>query len=849
MTNIGNNAFANCTSITQITLPSTVNSIANNAFTGTTNLTDIFLTAPSPRYQSEGGVLYSDTTLIHYPTAKSGVLTIPTNITSIADYAFYNNTRITAISLNPNVKHIGKYAFYGCHAMLEITGWENVQSIGENAFAYSGLQGTITLPLNLNAIERETFRACTDITEVAIPATVRSIDEMAFYGCSTLASVAIPAGVERIGAAAFFSSALKNITIPQTITFIGERAFANIDSLDTINVEAGNTHYSSTDGILYAPAENTLVQYPAHRSGDFIIPNNITTIGNSAFMGCTNVANVILPATLTNIGSNAFEGCAPNYALNMHGAVPPTIGYNAFINPPSRVEVPACAAADYKLAQGWKDILSSITPLSNIACTHWKCGDNVYATMNYSDSTLVIKGNGAMFDYQFSNLRPWDGVKDKITSVHIENGVTTSSAYTFNGMSKLRSVDIPASTTTIGVDAFAQCPNLTQIRVDAQSPYYSLHEGILYNKNHTTLVKAPVNIKEIVVPAGVSSIATYAFAYSALQSITLPPSVVQIGEYAFAHCDSLVRIYNMRPLPQTITNNVFYGINKTPIHLLVIDDTIATNAYKTEAVWSGFVIVEEVKQVRGIILSPLPITLRCGATYQLSAIIIPLDAADQTITWTSSDPYVATVDASGKITASKWNNGTAVITATSNNGGHIAACTVTIIDYIPAVDIALSETNITLAMDDTMQLTATILPDSATYRYARWSSDNPDIAEISSTGILRGIFPGSTIVYATTHDGKHSNYCIVQVVLSTSVDMPDAAQPLRIYPNPTNDVLIIDNTSSPLPPNSIEIYTLSGTLVSVHSAFSLPTILRIKHLPAGIYIIKAGSIASKFVKY
>jgi len=158
---------------------------------------------------------------------------------------------------------------------------------GEEITRYSGSETTVVIPAQINGV------------------AVTSIGRASFAGCQSLTNITIPNSVTSIRDSAFQDSGITSITIPNSVTSIEFNAFARCTSLTAINVDAGNTAYSSQDGVLYNKDKTTLIQYPGGKTGAFIIPNGVTRIGDRAFMS-TIITTVTIPASVTSIGQNAF---------------------------------------------------------------------------------------------------------------------------------------------------------------------------------------------------------------------------------------------------------------------------------------------------------------------------------------------------------------------------------------------------------------------------------------------------------------------------------------------------------------------------------------------------------------
>ena len=266
VTTIGNWAFLRCTGLTSVTVPNSVATIGDGAFSGCTALMGIEVEALNPAYSSLDGVLFTKhrTTLLEYPGGKAGIYTLPNSVINIGEAAFYDCTGLTSVTLPTSVTTIGSVAFHRCTGLT-----------------------SVTLPNSLTTIEVYAFTGCTGLTNVTIPDSVTTIGDGAFAACTGLTSVSIPDGV----------------------TTIGNGPFAACTGLKRIEVAALNPAYSSLEGVLFAKNRTTLLQCPGGKTGSYTVPDHVTTIGGSAFSGCTGLTSITIPHGVTTIGNRAFAYC------------------------------------------------------------------------------------------------------------------------------------------------------------------------------------------------------------------------------------------------------------------------------------------------------------------------------------------------------------------------------------------------------------------------------------------------------------------------------------------------------------------------------------------------------------
>ncbi len=199
---------------------------------------------------------------------------LPTTITSIDNDAFYDCTNLKKVNIPNSVTSIGNSAFYGC----------------------------------------------TGLTSVTIPNSVTKLGESAFRECAGLASIEIPNSVTEIGSTAFYECVgLTNITISNSVTDIGNEAFCKCTELANIVVDENNTVYDSRDNCNAVIEKNT--NKLVFGCKNTTIPNNATSIGDSAFYECTGLTSITIPSSVTSIGNSAFSGCTGLTSITIPSSV------------------------------------------------------------------------------------------------------------------------------------------------------------------------------------------------------------------------------------------------------------------------------------------------------------------------------------------------------------------------------------------------------------------------------------------------------------------------------------------------------------------------------------------------
>ena len=588
VTSIGGSAFSGCTALTSIVIGSGVTSIGDGAFLYCTSLKSIEVDKNNQNYKSIEGNLYSKDgkTLIRYAIGKKDAsFTIPEEVISIGEYAFYHCSNLTSIEIPEEVTSIGYCAFGWCESLGSIEIPNSVTSIGDSAFYYCTSLESIEIPNSVTSIGGEAFFYCTSLTSIEVGSGVTSIGDFAFDGCTSLTSIEIPNSVTSIGDYAFSHSALTSIVIPNSVTSIGSGAFNWCESLTSIEIP--NSVTSIGVGTFYNCSNLTSIVIPNSVTsiGDLAfdsctsltsieIPNSVTSIEGSAFSNCTALTSIEIPNSVTSIGNYAFYGCTALTSIVIPKSVT-SIGIYAFMGCTSLTSL---------------EIPNSVTSIGEYAfynCTSLKSIEVDKNNQNYKsiEGNLYSKDGKTLIQYAIGKTATTFTIPNSVTSIgsyafygctaltsiEIPNSVTSIGSFAFYNCTALTSIEIPNSVTSIGYYAFYNCTSLESITLPfvgaTLNGTKNVHFGYIFGtssyQNNASNVPSSLktvvitggtsigewafhncsNLTSIVIPNSVTTIGSNAFYYcTALTSITIPNSVTSIGDYAFSGCALLTSI-------------------------------------------------------------------------------------------------------------------------------------------------------------------------------------------------------------------------------------------------------------------------------------------------------------------
>lgn len=561
VTKVADQAFANCTSLEEISIPGTVTEIGTTCTSegylpfykctslikvkfedGVQNISlGVFFSTSEPNssYCSKGLFAYCPLQEVYigrnifyvnydsyfsfekypeyygysafYNQPMLAKVTFSSTVTEIPAYLFYKNVAITLTDL-PKVKTIGKSAFEGCSKLTTLNFGQDLMTVDDRAFYNCTNVTKLTFPDAITTIGDEAFENCSSITEVTVGSKLQSIGASAFQKCGSFTAILLPDNFTTMGASAF--EGCKKLTVAKlgnSLRAVPARAFKNCIALSEMTVPA--TSVSMGDQAFYNDSVLAVIT----------MNDGLKTIGNEVFWNNSGIRTFTIPGTVTSIGSNSFYGCTNTSVLRFKDGEG-TLTIDSYYTRSKKI-----------------DDMTSRGSYTN------RCNDYFY---DCPIKTLYL-GRDLKYDYA-DNASVYDYVdgywkemsrasapfvnSTTLQKVTIGSKVTFLYNHLFHNCDKVTTIDIPASIANIYGNAFDDCSSLTATTFHDATNNHTLTLGDYAFRNCATL-------PEVTFPRQLLSVGNYTYAQCPLlKTLTFPAMLESIGNYAFAECTGLTQL-------------------------------------------------------------------------------------------------------------------------------------------------------------------------------------------------------------------------------------------------------------------------------------------------------------------
>lgn len=320
VTSIGESAFPECTALSTIYIPETIQTLGRNLFLRGVKADAIYVNCREiPYYAFEGDTAVE--------------LTIGENVEIIGEGAFKGGGYDKLI-IGDNVKSIGKVAFASSSAK-EIVWGANIKTLGQGAFQMATIP-SVYLP-SVTSLSNEAFWACKNIQSAEFSDNLETIPYQAFADCPTLKEIKFPKSLKSIGGEAFEGTGLISINLPEGLKELANGVFDNCSSCQTVRIPStvesiNSTAFRGCTGELTVdcPLPSTVRLFAESSFSKIILNGVVKSIPEDAFFRCAELEEIVLPESLEEIGEGAFWECESLKKINLPSSLS-SIGQQAFI--------------------------------------------------------------------------------------------------------------------------------------------------------------------------------------------------------------------------------------------------------------------------------------------------------------------------------------------------------------------------------------------------------------------------------------------------------------------------------------------------------------------------------------
>lgn len=531
VTTIGSAAFS-MTGLTDFSLPDSVTQVGTGVFA------ECYMLAS---FQIGAGLSHIPNSMFRGCDSLVEV-TGTDGVTSIGADAFRGCSALESIDIS-GATELGDRAFYGCRSMTEASVSNSLLTIGAEAFYGSGITA-FTVPEAVETIGDGAFNHCMDLETFTFSSSMELVPDGFFDGCPSLARFDVAPGSDHLSAVdgvLYDGSGTFILLLPATVTAftvpagstVSEGAFQYCSGITGIDVEEGNAHYSSVDGILFSADGTKLIRFPAARGEDYDVPEGVTNIAPGAFAG-SYISSVSLGPGISEVGQGAFAGS--NLMTVRLGCPDADFAEDAFC-----ISSYGFSLSVYVDDPSYAGVLDGSLGIDPSQCNVVYTTEDGRTGFEYTvaDDGLIVSGYSGGPRVVIPESVEFSGIAYQVVGI---------GGMAFSSNTKVVSVEIPGSVRTIGTYAFIGCSNLSQVVIGYGVE--AIAEGA-FSRSGLTSVEIPGSVTDIGIMAfwmceglesvhlgeGVEIVAQYAFyGCSSLTDLYIPASVMEIGDQAFYGC-------------------------------------------------------------------------------------------------------------------------------------------------------------------------------------------------------------------------------------------------------------------------------------------------------------------------
>lgn len=736
----------------------------------------------------------------------------------IGNYAFRGCDNISEVNLGPSIKHLGEGCFDYCTALSEISYNCNPDSVGGSAFG-----GTTPYRVKISPevvlLKEHTFDGC-DMTQLIfesienrttllsiepgcvgsdnlISVTLPPLDYFSGFDCSNLKEIIVEGDCNIIDNPVGTRDAIESIIIKGKVGKICDRAFG---------------HSSYLNGSVVASPRGSGLKHFSAQQCD--------TIGHQAFYLNRQLESVDIPGGIKHVGVDAFYECKTLAEFPFRAEM--SFEKGSF----------ECTALSEVVIGDW---CKSIPERAFYKCESLKSLTVAPTVTKVEDFAFFMCSMLDDFDFKdIKSIGEQAFYKVALPKIELPDGFSELGESAFYGV-HAREVSLPASLKNIPNQAFMECQGARFTWRSSNDAVNDNYDGENIIGNHAFGLYIG-NLEEFTIPEGINVIDGYAFRQGKFKTINLPSTLTSLKATAFSQCKNMQSIYCHAVEPPYVTDAYDFIPNEilTTFTGTVYVPAESVTKYRYSDFWGHFNIEPISVVIESIKLNHSELTLKPGDVLRLEAEILPVNATNQELSWSSTDEHVVTAGEYGWIAAQ--NPGTAEIIVTTTDGSGVSAsCRITVESPAPQPvlieNIRLNYPEVTMLPGDELQLEAEISPADATNQHLNWYSSNEDVVSVDETGRIAALAPGAAEVIAVTTDGSglHAS-CFVKVDEINGIDMAESSV-LKVTVDGHD--LIVESDSD------IVVINMSGFAVYEGPA------ARIRSLQSGIYFVKSNSRVCK----